>query len=109
MEEQHSSNKSVTVNATAAVDVLPDLTNGQDRTGKRKAFVITNTSTGGQIISLSIGQNAVANTGIILYPGGTWAEARDPAFEPTNRNISAISSAASGAVSVLERIDPNPQ
>ena len=108
MEEQHSSNKSVSV-GTSAVEVLPDLTNGQDVTGKRKAFVITNTSTGGQKISLSIGQNAVANTGIILYPGGTWAEAVDPAFEPTNRNISGIASAASGSVSVMERINPNPQ
>lgn len=99
-QELAASEGSITV-GTSAVDILPDLT----ITGSRKAFVLTNVSTGGQIISLSTGGVPVANQGIVLYPGGTWSEARDPAFEPTNQKIAAIASASGGLLAYSERVD----
>ena len=70
---------------------------------RRTAFIITNISTAGQIITLSFGKEAVANTGIILSAGASWYEAIDAEFRPSNLMITAISSAAAGLLSIHER------
>ena len=70
----------------------------------RKALSIINTSTGGQIISLAWGKAAAAGTGIVLYAGGSWCESEDSSFNPSNMEIWAISSAATGTISIHERV-----
>lgn len=73
-------------------------------TGQRTAITVTNTSTGGQIITLAWGGAAKSLEGAVLYPGGNWSESRDPAFDPSTEDIWAISSAASGALAIHERV-----
>jgi hypothetical protein len=88
----------ITVGATST-EISPDLST------ERIVYVITNTSTAGQIISLGIGKEAVAGRGIILYPTGSWAESIDSAFHPTKARITAIASAAGGALTIHERVE----
>lgn len=65
----------------------------------RKGLVITNTSSGAQVISLGFGVAAVAGSGIVLNPGN---------FASMDRNlfytgaVNAISSIAAGAVGIQE-------
>lgn len=96
-KEELSSNSSVTV-GTTSTQVSGDCFQ------QRSAIVITNTSIGGQIISLSIGQEAIANAGIQLGPGGVYQDSRDGAYFPSNQQINAISSLAGGTLAVHERI-----
>ena len=69
----------------------------------RDILVITNTSTGGQVISIGVGQDAVAGLGIVMQPGQSYIESLDSAFTPTNDRITAIASAAGGASTIHER------
>lgn len=69
---------------------------------KRKNIIITNTSTGGEVITISVGQEAVANQGIVLYAGGSWDANVQGVFLPPQVRISAISSAIGGQLSVYE-------
>jgi len=71
---------------------------------KRNVLVITNTSTGGQIITISAGDQAVAGQGIVLSPGGYYADSADSGYIPTNRRVTAISNGAGGTVAIHERI-----
>lgn len=62
----------------------------------RSGLILTNTSTGGQRISLHLtGGTAVLDSGITLWPQDTW-EMDAQSF--TTSAITAISSAASGAL-----------
>lgn len=70
----------------------------------RVLLILQNVSTGGQKISVSIGQQAIADQGIVLSPGGTYEESRSEGFDPTNEDIYAVSSAAGGVLSVVERV-----
>jgi hypothetical protein len=70
---------------------------------ERKVLTIINSSTGGQIITVSIGDMSTANSGIPLSPGGYYQESHDAGFTPTQAHISAISSAAGGTLSIQER------
>jgi len=71
---------------------------------QRSAIVLTNTSTGGQIISIAIGEQATANLGIQLRPGGVYQDTRDGNYNPSNKQINAISDVAGGTLAVHERI-----
>lgn len=89
---------------TVSVGTSNTLVSQQVNQGQRRVLVITNTSTAGQLISLAWGSEAVANEGVVLYPGGTWQESVDGYFVPSNLYINAISSAASGSIAVHERV-----
>jgi hypothetical protein len=92
-------NKNQTINATSAVV-------SQDRSAlnnSRRAIIITNTSLGGQEITIAVGQEAVAGEGIILYAGGSWD--RNPQENPPQVQISAISSAVGGTIAVYEETE----
>jgi len=84
---------------TSVVQVSP-----QVQTGQVTARVFTNVSTGGQAISLSWGGDAVAGSGVVLYPAGSWSESLDSVFIPSNLSVSAIASAANGSLAIHERI-----
>jgi len=95
---ENISNKTLTV-GTDQVEVSPDMT------GSQRSFIgITNTSTGGQIISLSFGQEAVSLSGTVIYPGGKYSESTDAGYKPTNKQITAISNLAGGTIAIQERI-----
>lgn len=87
---------------TDVVIVSPDMT-----TAERNALILTNTSTGGQVISLAFGAEAKAGSGIVLSPGGFHSESKDAGFKPTNKSITAISSLAGGTLAVHERMFVN--
>jgi len=71
---------------------------------RRMAIIITNTSTGGQTICLSIGDEATANEGIVLYPGGSWEQSTNGGYYPPQDRINAISSLAGGTVGYYEEV-----
>jgi len=66
----------------------------------RTGLIITNASTSGQIISLSMtGAPAVASNGLMLWPGDAWYM---DGFSFTQGPVQAIASAASGIIAVQE-------
>jgi len=69
---------------------------------QRKAYILTNTSVGGQIIYLSFGQEAVVGNGIPLYVGGSTD--RTPDQQPTQLDIRAISNLAGATISIHEEV-----
>lgn len=95
-------------NASVSVGTSATLVAEQLLYGQRKAIVLTNISTGGQVIYLSVGQQPSATgSGIPLYPAGSWSESLDSAFIPTNAQIWAISTAAAGTLAIHERLIKN--
>lgn len=101
LSELNASESLLTV-GTSVVEVLPDLgISGR----KRKAFVLTNTSTGGQTITISMGNEPTAGAGAVLYPGGSYTEFRDPSFIVFQRRITAIASGAGAKLSIQERVE----
>ena len=85
---------------TTPVEVTPTLIQGQ-----RTAITLVNTSTGGQTISIQMGeQGSITGAGIILYPAGSWSESLDSAFIPTGLAIWAVASAAGGVLAIQDRI-----
>ena len=95
---QKARNASVSVGASSVL-VSPTLNENE-----RVVLVITNTSTGGQNISVCWGETAVAGRGIFLTPNSTWSESVDSGFIPIHTSVEAISSAAGGTLAVHERI-----
>jgi len=88
----------VSVGATS-VQVSPETGSKQ-----RQALVLTNTSTGGQVISLAWGRQAVAGKGIVLSPQEHHVEAIDHGFVPLNFEINAIADGAGGSLAIHERL-----
>jgi hypothetical protein len=84
---------------TSAVDLSPETGSKQ-----RQVLIITNTSAGGQNISLSWNKDAVDGYGVVLYPGEHHVEAIDASFIPLNFRISAVASAAGGVIAIHERL-----
>jgi len=92
-------------NASIAVGTTGVLVAPQLYEGQRTSLVLTNTSTGGQIITIQTGEQAqTAGAGIILYPGGSWSESIDSSFIPSNLEFWAIASAADGILAIQERV-----
>ena len=69
----------------------------------RQEIVVTNTSTGGQVISLSFGKTAEAGAGIVLLPGWAYYATRSEGFRPSSETLSGIASAAGATLAVFER------
>jgi hypothetical protein len=90
--------------SSVAVGTTAVLLSFQKTEGQRTSLAITNTSTAGQIITLGWGHVPTAGAGIVLSPYGSWSESVDSAFIPSNLEIWAISSAASGTIGIQERI-----
>lgn len=86
---------------TDAVEVSQERGN---RNGIRRSVILINTSTGGQILTIAIDNPAVAGYGIVLNPGGLWTDNADGGYLPTQKQITAISSAAGGLLSIQERV-----
>jgi len=76
----------------------------QNLNSKRSCIIITNTSTNGQVITVSVDSEAVANQGVVLSVGGVWSDTKESEYYPTQKLISAIASAAGGQISIQERL-----
>lgn len=72
---------------------------------RRTSFYLRNTSTGGQIISLSMSNKdlATAGNGVVLNPNDTYAESNGEGFICWNGKITAISNLAGATLSIIER------
>ncbi len=76
----------------------------EQHNAQRSVLILTNTSPAAQIINLSFGGEAQVGKGVQLSVGGYYTEAIDAGFKPTNKQITAISSAAGGTLTIHERI-----
>jgi len=94
-------NEQVTIGTDAAVVSIEK----GNANGIRTSVIFINTSTGGQTITLGIDKPAVANQGITLSPGGFWTDNADTGYLPTQKQITAVSSAAGGLLSIQERVN----
>jgi len=72
---------------------------------RRQCYIITNTSVGGQIITLSLSNTdaAVAGSGIVLTAGQHISDSNGENYLCWTGRISGISSAAGGTISIFER------
>lgn len=89
-------NETQTIGVTSS-KVLPDRTALNER---RTAFIISNQSTGGQKITLSVSKEAALGAGIVLAVGGSWDLSANEI--PPQAQINAISDIAGGTLSVYE-------
>lgn len=71
---------------------------------RRRVWMVKNTSTGGQTITLNVGYGtAVASKGVVLNVGESVLDSTSEGYHAYAGVITAISSAASGQVSVFAR------
>lgn len=96
-KEELTSNRSATIGTSNVVL-------SEECFQQRSAIVVTNTSTGGQVIYIAIGSEAASGIGIALSPGGVYQDSRDGQYMPSNKQVNAISSLAGGTVAIHERI-----
>lgn len=74
------------------------------RAARRQAIAIRNSSTGAQVITLHLGFGlAIANQGIVLRPGESFVDSNVEGYEVFQGEITAISDAVNGQVSIFER------
>jgi hypothetical protein len=85
---------------TNAINVLPDR---QSLNQKRTSFILTNTSTGAQVITITIDKEATTGAGIVLYAGGS-IERTTNLIPIPQQKISAISSAIGATLAVYEEV-----
>ena len=92
------------INKTVSIGVTAVVVSNQLLPKQRKEIILTNTSTGTEVISLAFGQDAVNGEGIVLYPGGSYASSKDGDFYPSELHVSAVSDTASSSLAISERI-----
>jgi hypothetical protein len=95
-----SLDKSQTIGSTTAIVSEAQINNNAERI----ALVITNTSTGGQVISLASSGQAVAGSGLVLSPGGSMVWTKNSNWPIVQSRVQAISSAANGTIAVHEEV-----
>ena len=74
------------------------------RPGIRQIISLSNRSTAGQTLTISIGRPGKDNEGIPLLPGYSWVETEDAKFNVNSDEIWVISDAIGGTLSIYERI-----
>ena len=88
-------NSTVTV-GTASVELC--------KANKRQMYIIQNISTGGQNITIRMGEGtAVAGYGITIGPGTMWIDCNGEGYNCFQGRILGIASAAGGSVAITER------
>jgi hypothetical protein len=91
-------------NASLSVGTDVVLVSDEQFNTTRNVIFITNTSTGGQKVTIAPDGEAIAGQGIVLVPGGFYQDSADQGYKPTNKRITAIANAAGGTIAVHERI-----
>lgn len=92
-------------NVSIAVGTTNVVLSEQKDQQRRVSFSIINTSTGGQVISITFTDEAGAGLGIPLSAGGFYSEAESEGFKCTRSRICAISSLAGGTIAMTERLE----
>jgi len=89
-------NNSITTIGATSSRVLPS--------AARNVLTLRNSSTGGQIITFSMGNlPAALNEGIVLSVGQMWVDSDNGEYKCWEGEIQAISTGADGKLSVVER------
>jgi len=96
-QEPSINNRKATIGTTSSVVA------NQQNSGTRTFISFINTSTGGQVITIAVGEEAKAGEGIVLSPGGYYYEDTDSIVYPTQTQITAISDVAGGTLAIQER------
>jgi hypothetical protein len=95
-----SRNESVTIGTTNVLVSQSKISSEQ----KAKIRMYTNTSIGGQVITLNFGNSvATAGNGIVLQPNQNVADSSDEGYECWQGTVNGIASAAGGTLAVFER------
>lgn len=83
---------------TSVVEVFPQ--------PSKEIGVLTfrNTSTGAQVISLGIGTEAVAGSGIVMQPGDVVTWSKDLAIAVPQERFTALSTVAAGSLAVYYQL-----
>lgn len=66
--------------------------------------ILTNTSTSGQVIYLSIQKDAVSGQGIVIPPGAIYAQMIDARYTPDRWRWSVIASATGATLATHQRV-----
>jgi len=69
----------------------------------RQEVIISNSSAGGQTITLNFANAGAAGEGVVLLPGYTYYASSAQGFKVFSGEIWAVSSAAGGQISIFER------
>ena len=94
----------LTRNANATIGVTSSVI-AQACFQERVLITVVNTSSAGQVVSLGIGQEAVAGAGIVLYPGGVYTENKsDKSDLITQDQLNAIADVAGATIAITERV-----
>jgi hypothetical protein len=96
----NSKNTSLTV-GTTLVTVSEAKQNDKSQ---RIRLIAINVSTGGQIISLAADGEAVASSGIVLYPGGSMSWEVQANIPIMQSRVTGIANAAGGTLAVYEEV-----
>ena len=92
-----------TNNRSATVGITPVNIAEQQINGKRTFISVVNTSTSGQIVYLSVGEEAVLGQGFPMSPGGSFSEDTSSIVFPSQKHYSVIADAAGATVAIQER------
>lgn len=95
-------------NSKKTLDVTSQIVAQRAINNPRSYILITNTSTGGEIVYISDGQEAEAGAGAPLSPGGTYQDSiigtgSDPIY-PSQEPIHAIASANTATIAIMEKV-----
>jgi len=96
--EINSSDRSVTVGTDTVV------ISEERRNGERVNITFVNTSTSGQVITVSTSGDAVAGSGLVLYAGGSNEKQKTSNLPIIQSRITAVSSAVGGTLAVHEEV-----
>jgi hypothetical protein len=88
---------------TVGTDAIVISVEKNNENNKRKSIILINTSAAAQVITIAIDAQAVAGQGIVLAVGGSWQDSQEGGYLPTQKQITVISNAIGGLVSIQER------
>ena len=74
------------------------------QTAERVNITLVNTSTGGQVITVSTSGDAVAGAGLVIYAGGSIERQKTSNLPIIQSRITAIASAVGGTLAVHEEV-----
>jgi len=94
----NSTDRSISVGTDVVVISEPK------QNAERVNITFVNTSTGGQVITVSTSGDAVAGAGLVLYSGGSNEKQKTSNLPIIQSRITAISSAAGGTLAVHEEV-----
>jgi len=89
--------------AVYTVGVTPVDLSPEKGDGMRTLLIVTNLSSGGQVVYIAVGKDASTSDAIALQPFGVYQETLDARFTPTSKRISAVSNLAGATVAIHER------